>query len=139
MEDLETAVLEARTIAKKIRELIGTRIPNDDKKKGAPSDRALEYGDIAILMRSLPESLAVSAALAENGIPCYAQVTNGYFDATEVLLVLQCLSLIDNAAQDIPLAAVMLSRSAAFSPTNSPFFAHDTRRSPSIRSYGQPQ
>ena len=112
IEDLGEAVLEARCIAKKILELMQTvRLRNDDGK-----EVPLRYGDIAILMRSLPDSLTISSTLAENGIPCYAQASNGYFDATEVLLVLHCLSLIDNGAQDIPLAAVMLSAIGGFSP-----------------------
>ena len=100
------------TTDQKILELMQTvRLRNDDGK-----EVPLRYGDIAILMRSLPESLTISSTLAENGIPCYAQVSGGYFDSTEVLLVLQCLSLIDNGAQDIPLAAVMLSPIGGFSP-----------------------
>ena len=112
IEDLGEAVLEARCIAKKILELLQTvRLPD-----GNGGEVPLRYGDIAILMRSLPDSLTISSTLAENGIPCYAQASDGYFDATEVLLVLQCLSLIDNGAQDIPLAAVMLSAIGGFSP-----------------------
>ena len=49
-----------------------------------------------------------------NGIPAYAAMDAGYFAATEIKLMLSLLAIIDNARQDIPLAAVLLSPIGGF-------------------------
>ena len=44
--------------------------------------------------------------LAANGVPAYALLSDGYFDAIEVRVFMDLLRIIDNRRQDIPLAAV---------------------------------
>ena len=43
------------------------------------------------------------------GIPVYADLATGYFEATEVNIMMNVFRVIDNPMQDIPLAAVLRS------------------------------
>ena len=47
--------------------------------------------------------------LKQQGIPVYANLSTGYFEATEVAIMISLLKIIDNPYQDIPLAAVLRS------------------------------
>src|SRR5690606_34869260 len=47
--------------------------------------------------------------LKKQGIPVYAELSTGYFDAIEVKIMLNLLKVIDNPRQDIPLASVLKS------------------------------
>ena len=47
--------------------------------------------------------------LKNQGIPVYANLTSGYFEAVEVAAALSVLKVIDNPYQDIPLASVLRS------------------------------
>ncbi|GJQ27235.1 MAG: ATP-dependent helicase/nuclease subunit A [Phycisphaerae bacterium] len=68
----------------------------------------VRYGDIVVLLRSLqPRAGALVRTLARRGIPVRSESDRGLFEALEVRDVLSFLALLDNARQDIPLAAVM--------------------------------
>ena len=75
-------------------------------KQNTPEYPVPGYRDFAALY-------AVGAAIngrAENqGIPVYANLTSGYFEAVEVAAALSVLKVIDNPYQDIPLASVLRS------------------------------
>ncbi|MCG6171535.1 hypothetical protein, partial [Anoxybacillus sp. LAT_11] len=47
--------------------------------------------------------------LQAQGIPAAADLSSGYFQATEISIMLSLLKVIDNPYQDIPLAAVLRS------------------------------
>ncbi|RJQ06903.1 MAG: hypothetical protein C4551_07655 [Bacillota bacterium] len=108
--DLHVVEREAGLIAGRIREMVEGRQPLEvyDPRTGAY--RRARYGDIAILMRATTglANLVVDT-LTRAGIPATAQLSTGYFSATEVETVLSLLRLIDNPRQDIPLAAVLRS------------------------------
>ncbi len=100
--------LEARAVAEKIRELTdeenGMMISNKGKLRRATC------GDVVILLRTMSGwSDVFVRVLNDNGIPAVADLQSGYFDAPEVKLMLDYLSIIDNPQQDIPLAAVLHS------------------------------
>ena len=78
--------------------------------------RPLRYGDFAILLRAKGEAAQFAAALAQEGIPCYAQMSGGYFDSIEVMLALNLLRVIDNRRQDIPLLSVLRATGAGTEP-----------------------
>lgn len=106
---------EARAVAEKIRRMTdldeGLRLW--DAKKG--EFRVARYSDIAILMRRVHGSAAVfEETLRSCGIPAVSRQSTGYFDAVEVQVLLNALAVIDNPAQDIPLASVMLSPMSSF-------------------------
>ncbi|WP_188623768.1 helicase-exonuclease AddAB subunit AddA [Caldalkalibacillus thermarum] len=106
-EELETAQLEARLIARKIKTLIEKPHQVMDKQTGCL--RNITYRDIVILMRSMPWAPVLMEELKQQGIPVYAELSSGYFEAVEVSTMLSLLKVIDNPDQDIPLAAVLRS------------------------------
>ncbi|WP_028977570.1 helicase-exonuclease AddAB subunit AddA [Sporolactobacillus terrae] len=112
-DDLDSAELEAAVIADRIRAMIGDDGSSPsfqvfDRSRGQM--RAIQFRDIAILLRSASTTAAViKEVLDQRGIPAYAELSNGYFDAVEVSVMLSLLQVIDNPDQDIPLAAVLRS------------------------------
>ena len=106
-EDLAKSQWEARFIAGKIRELMEqeTQIYDPWKK----TQRALEYSDIVVLMRSMTWSGDFVDEFKMAGIPLYAELSGGYFDALEVMIMLNTLRVIDNPYQDVPLVSVLRS------------------------------
>ncbi|PRO41204.1 helicase-exonuclease AddAB subunit AddA [Bacillus sp. LLTC93] len=106
-EELETVQFEARVIAKKIKELVEQPFQVYDAKQ--QMTRNLQYRDIVILLRSMPWAPQMMEELKKQGIPVYANLSSGYFEATEVSVILSLLKVIDNPYQDIPLAAVLRS------------------------------
>ncbi|WP_243296229.1 helicase-exonuclease AddAB subunit AddA [Bacillus litorisediminis] len=106
-EELEKSQLEARFIAKEIRSLIDSGAKVYDAKIG--SYRPLQFRDIVILLRSMPWAQTIMDECKELGIPVYADLSDGYFEATEIAVMLSLLKIIDNPQQDIPLAAVLRS------------------------------
>lgn len=105
--DLEKSQLEARFIAKEIRSLIDCGKKVYDPKTGGY--RPLRLKDIVILLRSMPWAQTIMEECKELGIPVYADLSEGYFEATEVAIMLSLLKVIDNPQQDIPLASVLRS------------------------------
>ena len=98
---------EARMIARRIRELISGGLVTDRESGGY---RRVQYRDIVILTRSIrgwAEDFA--SVLAEEGIPAYSVSREGYFETYEVSVLLDYLKILDNARQDLPLAAVLTS------------------------------
>lgn len=111
--ELETAQLEARWIAARIRAMIAGEDGRPplrvyDAKRRA--HRRAAWRDFVILLRA-PGTWAQAMAdeLAAAGIPAYAEQKGGYFEQTEVETVLSLLRVIDNPYQDIPLAGVLRS------------------------------
>ena len=111
-EDMETAEAEARFCAKRIRALMDGEL-YQEKAEGDP--RRYRYGDFAILLRSMTNARVFARTLALAGIPCYAQLTGGYFESVEVMVMLNLLRVIDNRRQDIPLLSVLRSGVGGFS------------------------
>ena len=104
-DELEKSQWEARYIAGKIRELMedGTMVYDPWKKE----KRKLEYSDIVVLMRSMTWSNDFADEFKMAGIPLYAELSGGYFDALEVMIMMNTLRVIDNPYQDVPLVSVL--------------------------------
>lgn len=105
--DLESSQLEARVMATKIKDLLAekTQVYNTKTK----SNKQLMYRDIVILMRSMAWAPQIMEEFKQQGIPIYANLSTGYFEATEVAIMMSLLHVIDNPFQDIPLASVLRS------------------------------
>lgn len=110
--ELETAQLEARAIARRIREMVG----DTDKPALHVYDKSLQtmrparYGDMVILLRStLMWAPLMIEEFRQQGIPAGGEQSKGYFQATEVEIMMSLLQLVDNPRQDIPLASVLRS------------------------------
>ena len=87
--------LEAEFIAGKIEEL---------KKEG------YNYKDIVILLRNNKSYSEIYLdALSRHNIPSYADLKKGFFNRSEIKLMVDILNVIDNPRQDIPLANVLTS------------------------------
>ncbi len=106
LEAAADAEVEARFAASRIQSLLETETVTDP---GTGKTRPISYGDIAILLRSTTHAQLVAQTLSQCGVPCYAQLNGGYFDAVEVQVLLNLLRVIDNAKQDVPLISVLLS------------------------------
>lgn len=99
---------EAIIVGQKIKELLDNNYQVFDKNLN--KYRSLTYRDIVILLRS-PKGTAETflEQFRLLGLPVYAELGSGYFQATEVQIMLALLKIIDNPRQDIPLAAVLRS------------------------------
>ncbi|WP_025026730.1 helicase-exonuclease AddAB subunit AddA [Caldalkalibacillus mannanilyticus] len=111
-EDLEAVQLEARMMAQKMKELLGKeQTPAfqvfDPKNKLL---RPIQYRDMVILLRATSVwAPTIVEELKKQGIPVHAELNTGYFEATEIAVLLSLLKVIDNPFQDIPLASVLRS------------------------------
>ncbi|GAB3060356.1 helicase-exonuclease AddAB subunit AddA [Virgibacillus ainsalahensis] len=110
-QDLEKAQLEARAYAEKIKTWIGqnNHTPLQVVDKETQTQRDLQYRDIVILFRSMTWAPTIVDELKKQGIPVYAELSTGYFEAIEVKIMISLLKVIDNPRQDIPLASVLRS------------------------------
>lgn len=105
--DLSAAEREARLVALRLRELKESEFKVCDKDTG--DERAIEWGDMAVLLRSPgPRTEAFAKAFHQAGIPL-AAARAGFLDAVEVSDLVSLLHLLDNPLQDIPLLAVLRS------------------------------
>lgn len=105
--DLAASQLEARYMAAQIKKIVTERkeVYNPKTKSGRPA----MYRDIVILLRSMTWTPQIMEEFKEQGIPVYANLSSGYFEATEVEIMMSLLRTIDNPFQDIPLASVLRS------------------------------
>ena len=93
---------EARFICQRIKELRSS---------------GYDYGDMVILLRAPKGREAhLTTQLAEYGIPSIFEGDRGFWETAEINLILDTLAIIDNPHQDIPLAAVLRSPLANFTP-----------------------
>ena len=106
-EKVEDVVLEARFVAKKIKELINSKYQIIDKKMGK---RDIQYKDIAILLRTSSGVANVyEKEISELEIPVYSDSSSQYLQSVEIETIMSLLRIINNPMQDIPLVTVMRS------------------------------
>ena len=106
-ERVEDVVLEARFVAKKIKELIDSKYQVIDRKEGK---RNIRYKDIAILLRSITGIANVyEKEISMLGIPVYSDSSGEYLQSIEIETIMSLLKIINNPMQDIPLVTVMRS------------------------------
>ena len=109
----DRTALEAAFTAEQIRALIRSGATVTD---GA-GQRPMDYGDIAILLRSPNRTGGVyREALLNAGIPVGSAQGSGFFTTPEISLALAVLSVMDNPHKDIPLLAVLRSAAFGFTP-----------------------
>lgn len=106
-EKVEDVVLEARFVARKIKELIDDKYQIIDKKTGR---RDIQYKDIAILLRTSSGVANVyEKEISELEIPVYSDSSSQYLQSVEIETIMSLLRIINNPMQDIPLVTVMRS------------------------------
>lgn len=106
-EKVEDVVLEARFVARKIKELIDSKYQIIDKKTGR---RDIQYKDIAILLRTSSGVANVyEKEISELEIPVYSDSSSQYLQSVEIETIMSLLRIINNPMQDISLVTVMRS------------------------------
>jgi len=109
-ESAKKSDVERTDAAKKIKQIIDKELESKiyDLSKG--EYRKVEYSDIAILSRKRKGQIAKTvAALAAEEIPVTTVTAVNVCDYAEVKTLIDILSLIDNAEQDVPLCSALLS------------------------------
>jgi ATP-dependent helicase/nuclease subunit A len=104
---LGEAEKEARLVARRLKELVAE--PHeiwDDKKK---ISRAVEWRDMAVLLRSPSGKAEIFAKEFEQAGVKLSFARGGFYDASEILDLLSLLLLLDNPLQDVPGIAVLRS------------------------------
>lgn len=104
---------EARLLARRIKELHGSFLVTD---KESGKLRPCDYKDMVILLRTASGwAEEFKAILEKEGIPAYVTSRTGYFQASEVRMLLGLLHVVDNPRQDIFLYGTMRSFFGGFS------------------------
>lgn len=104
-ESLEKSIREARYMIKRIKQMVDGGFMVFNAKDG--TKRPIKYSDIVILMRSMRWAGDLAEEFKSAKIPLYADSSKGYFDALEVMIMMNLLKVIDNPYQDIPLVSVL--------------------------------
>lgn len=106
-ERIEDDVLEARFVAKRIKELLQSDYQVYDRKKGY---RHIEPKDIVILLRATSTLAPIyEKELSDYDLPVFSDSSISYLESVEVETILSVLKLINNPMQDIPLVVVLRS------------------------------
>ena len=111
-ERIEDVVLEAKLVAKKIKDLVDSSYMVYDRKKGY---RKITYKDIVVLLRSTKISAPIfEKELANLNMPVFSDVSSEYLETMEIQTIMSLLKVIDNPMQDIPLVTVLRSSIGGF-------------------------
>ena len=111
-EPVENIELEAKFVAKKIKEILDSKQVVFDKKIGY---RPITYKDIVILLRSTKDKANIfENELINLQIPVYSDTSTEYLDSIEIQTIMNLLKVIDNPTVDIPLVAVLRSMIGGF-------------------------
>ena len=106
-EPIENIEIEAKYVARSIKELVNSKKVVFDKKEGY---RPITYKDIVILLRSTKERANVfEKELSKLNIPVFSDTSSEYLDSIEILTIMSLLKVIDNPMQDIPIVTVLRS------------------------------
>ena len=111
--ELTRAQAEGAWVARRIKALLGTPFFDPGLKKQRP----LRPGDIAVLSRTRSGLSACELMLRSEGVPCYLDASEGYFDALEVRVMLSLMQTVENRRRDFPLLAVLRSPIVGLSST----------------------
>ena len=111
-EPIQNIELEAKLVAKKIREILNSKKVVFDKNKGY---RPITYKDIVILLRSTKDKASVfENELTNLDIPVYSDTSLEFLNSIEIQTIMNLLKVIDNPTVDIPLVSVLRSMIGEF-------------------------
>jgi len=104
-------VYEARLIARRVAQLVGTPIRDGE------GTRELQFRDIAILLRTASRRAGVMAEiLSAAGIPAYSDAEGEFYTQSDVRDALPILQVLDNPLQDVPLLSALSCPAFGFTP-----------------------
>ena len=101
---------EARAIAARIRELVGTEGLRMSSNRESETGRPVRFGDIAVLLRALTEIERYERAFTEAGIPYFVVGGGrGYYARYEIRDLMNILTVLDSPLEDHALLATLRS------------------------------
>jgi len=120
VEELVGFELEAQYIATRLKEIKASgKMIFDTNYKENKGYRPVTWRDMVILLRATKGKAEIlQEVLQQNDIPVYVNTSDGFFQTTEIQTMHSLLSVIDNAQQDIHLAAVLFSPIVGLSATD---------------------
>lgn len=116
---------EARRLARRLRELLDSEEPLVGDKAAPGGVRPAEYGDVAILFRSLSDIAFYEEALRGEEIPYYLVGGHAFYTQQEIYDVLHLLRVVASECDELSLAGVL--RSPFFSLADETLFWLATR------------
>ena len=123
LQELTAAEVEAQAVAEHISKLMASKtkvrdreVADGKQEQEQGQERNLRFSDIVILLRSKAAFQIYVEALRNRGIPAFSETAADYFLASEVMIILALLQIIDNPRQDIPLITALHSDIFMFSP-----------------------
>ena len=106
-EQIDNIVIEAKFVAKKIKNMIDEGYMVCDKEK---KYRKATYRDFAILLRSTKNVANIfEKEITELNIPVFCDATSEYLSSFEIQIIMNLLRVIDNPESDIPQITIMRS------------------------------
>ena len=112
-EHIQDIELEAKYVAKRIKELVESKYQVYDVKK--QEFREIKYKDISILLRSTKVAAPIfERELISQNLPVFSDSSAEYLGSIEIQTIISVLKIIDNPLQDIPLVTVLRSSIANF-------------------------
>ena len=112
IEILRADEIEAKYVAKRIEEIISSKVLVSDRKVGL---RPVKYKDIVILLRSTARCAPVfEKELIDRNIPVFSDSSSEYLDTIEIQTIMNVLKILDNPIDDISLVSVLRSQIGNF-------------------------
>ena len=106
IKDLKKEELEARLVAKKIKEYMASKALIKDKKLGY---RQIKFRDIVILLRTTKFANIYERELVKNEIPVFTDGSDEYLDTIEIQTIMNLLKILDNPLDDVAVVTVLRS------------------------------
>jgi len=112
-EGADAVEAEARLAARLIKERMQSPITIGEKT------RMPAFEDFCVLLRTVSGTAEVFCqVLASEGVPAFADLTGGYFDAIEVQVLFNLLRLVDDRRQDVALLSVLRAGIGGFADSD---------------------
>lgn len=124
---------EARAIARRLQAMVEAGLPVFDRKKG---ERALEWGDVALLFQSMNQVTIYEDEFKRAGLPFVTIAGRGYYDRQEVWDLLNLLRALHNPADTLALASAL--RSPLFNLSDDALLALRVQGDPLWEALSQP-
>ncbi len=97
-------------------ERIHSMLERGEQISAGDGTRAVEPGDIVILLRTMTSAAVYVQALLAAGIPAGSEQPQSIWETSEVSVLISLMQIVDNPYQDIPLLSVLPSPLFGFSP-----------------------
>lgn len=103
------SVCQAEFVAKRIAQMVKGLEPLIDDESCDDGFRAVEYRDVAVLMRNMTNVKAYEEALAKEGVPYHVVSGSGFYQRNEVMWLSQILSSLVDESDDTAIVGALRS------------------------------